>query len=267
MALDRDGHNWTSGAAYEPYIGRWSRLVAVEFLEWLAAPASGRWLDVGCGTGAVTQTVLDRAAPSDVVGIDPSEGFIAYAREHVADPRARFEVGTATDLPLPDGERDVAVSGLVLNFVPDAALAAAEMARVTRPGGLVAAYVWDYAGGMQLLRRFWDAAGELDPRGRELDEGRRFPLCYPGPLTELFDGAGLRQVQVIAIDVPTRFAHFDDLWTPFLSGHAPAPTYAMSLTEDDRAALRENLRARLPYAQDGSIALTARAHAVRGIKE
>ncbi len=267
MAPDRDGHNWSSGEAYEPYIGRWSRLVAVTFLEWLAAPASGRWLDVGCGTGAVTQTVLDRAAPADIVAIDPSEGFIGYAREHVPDPRARFEVGTATDLPLPDGERDVAVSGLVLNFVPDAARAAAEMARVTRPGGLVAAYVWDYADGMQFLRHFWDAAAELDPRATDLDEGRRFPLCHPGPLSTLFEGAGLREVQVVPIDVPTRFADFDDLWTPFLSGQAPAPSYTMSLSEDDRTALRENLRARLPYKEDGSIALTARAHAVRGIAE
>jgi SAM-dependent methyltransferase len=256
--------SWASGEAYEPYIGRWSRVVAVQFLQWLRPPSSARWLDVGCGTGAVTQTVLDHASPSDVVGVDPSDGFIAYARDRVRDPRARFEVASATDLPLADDDRDVAVSGLVLNFVSDAGRAAAEMARVTRMGGTVGAYVWDYAEGMQLLRLFWDAAAELDPRAGELDEGARFPLCHPEPLAELFSGAGLLDVTTAAIDVPTRFADFDDLWTPFLSGGAPAPGYVASLSEPDRAALRENLRGRLPSEQDGSIPLTARAWAVRG---
>jgi len=129
---------------------------------------------------------------------------------------------------------------------------------------VVAAYVWDYAGKMELMRYFWDAAVELDRTAFELDEGRRFPLCQPGPLTALFTQAGLREVQVRPIDVPTRFRDFDDYWTPFLGGQAPAPGYAMSLNEERRGALRERIRAKLPMASDGSIELIARAWAVRG---
>jgi hypothetical protein len=138
------------------------------------------------------------------------------------------------------------------------------MARAVRPEGLVAAYVWDYAGKMELMRHFWNAAVELDRAAMELDEGRRFPLCQPSPLTELFTQAGLREVQVLPIDVPTRFRDFDDYWTPFLGGQGPAPGYAMSLSEERREVLRDRIRARLPIASDGSIELIARAWAVRG---
>ena len=255
---------WASGAAYEPYVGRWSRLVASEFLRWLAIRDGARWVDVGCGTGAVAEAILRQADPSEVVGIDPSAAYVEYAQAHIIDPRARFEVGSASALPLDDAQVDAAVTGLVLNFVPDAVQALAEMVRVTRPGGTVGAYVWDYAGQMQLMRQFWDAAGALDPRARELDEGVRFPLCRPEPLQALFTGAGLADVQVRPIDVPTRFRDFDDYWTPFLGGQAPAPGYAMSLSEDRRTELREYLRVRLPYDGDGGIPLIARAWAVRG---
>jgi hypothetical protein len=162
------------------------------------------------------------------------------------------------------GQCDIAVSGLALNFVPQPSLAVHEMTRTVRAGGTVAAYVWDYAGTMELMRYFWDAAGALDPAALALDEGRRFPLCRPDPLIELFTQAGLRDVQVRAIDVPTRFRDFDDYWSPFLGGQGPAPGYAMSLDEPRRDALRERLRASLPIAADGSIALIARAWAVRG---
>ncbi|MDE3074215.1 MAG: methyltransferase domain-containing protein [Chloroflexota bacterium] len=255
---------WASGAAYEPYVGRWSRLVAREFLGWLAVPAGARWLDVGCGTGALSQTVLEQANPHELVGVDPSPGYVEYAQEQVSDANARFEAGDARELPYDRGTFDAVVSGLVLNFVPDPAKAAAEMARVSRPVGTVAAYVWDYAGQMQLMRHFWDAAVAVDPAARELDEGRRFPLCQPGPLTELFRGAGLNAVEVRAIDVPTVFRDFDDYWSPFLGGQAPAPGYAMSLNEHRRSALREHIRAGLPFRPDGSIHLIARAWAVRG---
>jgi SAM-dependent methyltransferase len=257
---------WAEGSVYEPYVGRWSRLVAASFLDWLAVPAGRRWLDVGCGTGAVTGAILAHAAPADVLGVDQSEGFVGYAREHVTDPRAHFEVGSATALPVADGAFDAAVSGLVLNFVPTPADAVAEMTRATRPGGTVAAYLWDYAGEMQLMRQFWDAAAELDPRARELDEGARFTICRPEPLRALFAGAGLSDATVAPIDVPTVFRDFDDYWTPFLGGQAPAPAYAMSLSDVDRDALRERLRSRLPHAEDGTISLIARAWAVRGTR-
>lgn len=139
-------------------MGRWSRLVAREFLAWLAVSPDSAWLDVGCGTGALMQGILDVEAPRSVVGIDPSEGYIGYAREHVRYDRVRFEVGDAHNLPFEAATFDAVVSGLVLNFVPEPARAVAEMKRVARPGGTVAAYVWDYAGKMELMRYFWDAA-------------------------------------------------------------------------------------------------------------
>jgi SAM-dependent methyltransferase len=257
---------WAQGDAYEPYVGRWSRLVAADFLDWLATPPGGDWLDVGCGTGALTRAILQQAAPASVTGIDPTVGFVAYAREHVKDSRARFEVGDAMALPLADGAFSAVVSGLMLNFVPRQDAALSEMARVTRRGGTVAAYVWDYADRMQLMRVFWDAAVELDPAAAENDEGRRFPVCQPEPLVRLFEGAGLTSVEVRGIEVPTHFRDFDDYWSPFLGGQGPAPGYAMSLTEERRGALRESIRSRLPVAPDGSIALVARAWAVRGSK-
>ena len=263
----RPTDTWASGAAYEPYVGRWSRLVAREFLGWLAIPPGQRWLDVGCGTGALSQTILDLAAPVQVTGVDASDGYVAYARAHVRDRRVQFRTGDAQALPEPSATYDVAVSGLVLNFVPEPQRLVAEMARVTRGGGTVAAYVWDYAGEMQLMRHFWNAAVALDPAARERDEGVRFLLCRPEPLAALFRDAGVGAVDVRAIDVPTDFRDFDDYWSPFLGGQGPAPGYAMALSEDQRAALRERIRTGLPTQVDGSIQLIARAWAVRGLAE
>jgi SAM-dependent methyltransferase len=255
---------WASGDAYEPYVGRWSRLVARVFLDWLGQPGEGRWLDVGAGTGALSQAICAVAAPREVVAIDRSQDFVAYARARMADPRVSFRVADAQALPFSSPEFDVAVSGLVLNFVPAQARALAEMRRAVRPGGTVAVYVWDYAGAMQLMRHFWDSAVALDPAARELDEGQRFPICKPEPLAALFRQVGLADVETRAIDVPTAFRDFDDYWTPFLGGQAPAPGYCMSLTEERRAALRERIRGGLPVRPDGSIHLSARAWAARG---
>jgi SAM-dependent methyltransferase len=256
---------WSSGDVYEPYVGRWSRLLAREFLDWLAAPPGLDWLDIGCGTGALTEAIAERCAPRRLAGIDPSEGFLDFARRRLGS-RAELRAADAQALPFPDAQFDRAVSGLVLNFVPDQERAAAEMARVLRPGGEAALYVWDYADKMEMMRRFWDAAAALDPRGAEIDEGRRFPICRPEPLRALIEGAGFETVETRAIDVPTHFRDFDDYWTPFLGGQAPAPAYCMSLSEESRAALRERLRASLPTEADGSISLIARAWAVRGRK-
>ncbi|PYN78689.1 MAG: SAM-dependent methyltransferase [Candidatus Rokuibacteriota bacterium] len=258
---------WSSGDAYEPYVGRWSRLVAREFIGWLGAEADLRWLDVGCGTGVLTETIVARCSPHAVVGVDLSEGYLAHARSRVTDPRVSFRAGDAQALPVKDGEHDVVVSGLMLNFVPDQVLAVSEMRRALSAGGTAAAYVWDYAGEMQLMRRFWDAAVALDPGALELDEGRRFPIARPAPLVELFESAGLTEVRVLAIDVPTIFRDFDDYWLPFLGGQAPAPGYCMSLTDERRATLRERIRSTLPTRPDGSIHLIARAWAVRGIAD
>jgi SAM-dependent methyltransferase len=265
MQADELKEVWASGQAYEQYMGRWSRQAAEQILDWLEVPAGRSWLDVGCGTGALSATILQRTQPARVVGIDSSDGFLAHARRQVDAPCAVFRPGDAQALPFGNGEFDAAVSGLVLNPVPDPDRMVAEMRRVVRRGGTVALYVWDYAGGMQLLRRFWDAAAALDPAARHLDEGPRFPICAPPPLADLFGRAGLAAVATRAIDVPTIFRDFDDFWSPFLGGQGPAPGYCLSLAEERRAQLRDHLRATLPTQPDGPIDLVARAWAVRGI--
>jgi SAM-dependent methyltransferase len=258
------GDRWSGGDAYEGYIGRWSRKVAPRFVDWLAIPPGARWLDVGCGTGALTGAILERADPRSVVGVDPSTDFVDLATRTQTDPRTRFEVADAAALPLADGSVNVVVSGLVLNFVPDIGAGLTEMRRVAAAGGTVAAYVWDYAGRMDLLRRFFDAAIAVDPSAEAHDEGVRFPICAPGPLRNAFEGAGFVAVDVQPIDVPTRFRDFDDYWTPFLGGVGPAAGYAVSLDPDAQTALRERLRETLPTAADGSIDLIARAWAAQG---
>jgi SAM-dependent methyltransferase len=217
---------------------------------------------VGCGTGALCAAIVDRCAPASVIGIEPSEGFLKTARENLAG-RASIHPGSATEIPLGDSAVDVIVSGLVLNFIPDPRAALAEMVRVAAGGATIGAYVWDYSDRMELMRYFWDAAVELDRDAACLDEGNRFPLCRPDALLELVTGAGLDRAAVTAVDIPTPFASFEDYWRPFLGGQGPAPAYAMSLSESARTTLRERLRSRLPVQPDGSLALSARAWAVR----
>jgi SAM-dependent methyltransferase len=255
---------WAVGAAYEPYIGRWSRVVARPFVDGLAQPPDLAWLDVGCGTGALSSTVLAHAGPRCVAGIDPSAGFVADVRRAIDDPRFSAMVADAQALPFGEAGFDATVSGLVLNFVPQPMLAVREMKRVTRPGGVVAAYVWDYADRMQLIRRFWDAAIEEDGAAGPLDEAVRFPLCRADALSALWREAGLSQVQVVALDVPTVFRDFDDLWQPFLGAQGPAPGYLTGLPPHRRDRLQALLRQRLPVQADGTIALAAGAWAVQG---
>jgi SAM-dependent methyltransferase len=256
--------NWGQADAYDPYVGRWSRPVAREFVRWLAPLKDREWLDVGCGTGQLTLVAVEDAAVKRIVGIDPSPEYIERARTRVGDPIARFKVGGAESLRYEDATFDYVVSGLVLNFVGRPAVGLGEMRRVCRPGGIVAAYVWDYSGRMELIRHFWDAAVALDPRARELDEGRRFPLANQTELTALFRDGGLRDVETRPVDVPTPFRDFEDYWPQFLGGQGPAPSYAMSLDEEHRTRLRNRLSAQLPRGNDGSISLVARAWAVRG---
>lgn len=260
MALDV----WDDSGAYESYVGRWSRLVAAQFVGWSDVPHGGAWLDVGCGTGALTREILTRANPRLVIGCDRSPAYTAFASAQTTDGRARFLQAELSNLPQTDGGFDAIVAGLVLNFLPAPLDGLIAMAARARLGGVVAAYVWDYAAGMQMMRVFWDAACARDPAARELDEGVRFPLCQPQPLQHLFERSGLRDVQVQPIDIRTVFRDFDDYWTPFLGGQGPAPGYAVSLSVEHRQRLRGLIRSRVPVAPDGTISLTARAWAARG---
>ena len=251
---------WSSGEIYESYVGRWSRLVAAEFVAWLDQPAGLRWLDVGCGTGALTSTILRTADPASVLGVDPSAGFVEYARKTVTDERASFEVRSAAELP--DGPYDAAVAGLVLNFIPERVEALRRMREI---GSTVAVYVWDYSDGMELMRYFFDAMIEVRPQDREQDEGLRFAFCTAHGLDGLFSESGFTTVDLREIVVPTEFASFDDYWQPFLGGQGVAPAYLRALDEPDQLALREAVRSRLPIEADGTIRLKAKAWAAKAV--
>ncbi|WP_456833090.1 class I SAM-dependent methyltransferase [Deinococcus sp. UYEF24] len=263
---DRPLETWDAAEAYERYVGRWSRPVAQTFVKQLAVPPTSAWADVGCGTAALVKAILEQGAPADVIGFDRSESFIEAARIQVQSGRVEFQIADAVDLPLETGSRDATVSGLVLNFVAEPVRMLGEMCRVTKSGGTVAAYVWDYAEGMAMMRYFWDAAVALHPEDARLDEAQRFPLCRPEPLAALWREAGLSAVTVGEIIVPTLFRDFDDYWSPFLGKQGPAPLYLASVDEQTREQIRSLLESRLKAATDGTIALTARAWTVQGNK-
>ena len=256
---------WQAGDRYEAYMGRWSRKLAPEFLDWLNVSENLDWLEVGCGTGALSAAIVARCNPKSLIAIDPSQDFVATARASVADARAEFRTGDAQQLALASHSRDVVASALVLNFVPDRPKALAEMQRVTRPGGAVAFCVWDYAGGgVEFMHAFWKAAAALDPAARELTEDKRFPFCTKEGLTEMAKSAGLARLDCVPISVATVFRDFDDYWHPFTLGAGPAPGYCVSLEPAARQRLEERLRGSLPRSEDGSIALAARAWALQG---
>lgn len=254
---------WADGAAYEAYVGRWSRRVAERFVPWLEVQRGSDWVDVGCGTGVLTGTIIDFEDPSTVVGVDPSVAFLSAARTSLRDSRVSFVEGVAEQLPVGDARADAVVAGLALTFFEDALAGLREMRRVARPSGVVAAYVWDYAGEMQPIRRFWDAAAAVDPGAADLDQGRTCTLCRPDPLADAFRAAGLSDVEIVSIDVPARFTSFEDYWTPFLGGVGEAPRYVATLDESTLARLRDRLSAQLPRDPEGAIDQVVRAWAAR----
>jgi SAM-dependent methyltransferase len=263
--MDGSNDTWAAGAAYEDFMGRWSRLLAPRFVSWLAVRPQAHWLDVGCGTGALAEAISAGANPVSVVACDPSEPFIDYARRRGADPRVSFLVAGVGRLPERPGGFDSVASLLALNFFPGPEAAIAEMRRTAAVDGLVSACVWDYAEGMQFLRRFWDAVGVEDPAAAEQDEARRFPICRPDALESLFREAGLADVVSSALEIRTRFATFAELWRPFLGGTGPAPSYVASLDAPRREALAARLERALPRESSGAISLAARAWVVRGV--
>jgi SAM-dependent methyltransferase len=253
---------WTSGADYEKWMGRWSRLLAHEFLRWLAMPPGLKWLDVCCGGGIVTETIAEQSHPASIVGIDLSSAQIDHARSYRSRSNITFEVADALALPFKDAEFDVTVCGLGLNFIPNPVRALKEIKRVLRPGGTVAVYVWDYAEGARFVREFWDAALAIDAQAAEFDQGR-LTICTKSGLEELFAKAGFISTNLHALEIVTRFADFEDYWAPLLTGQGSAPGYMATRDQGMRIAIRERLRAKLPTKSDGAIELPARAWAVR----
>src|ERR671925_2186809 len=230
-----------SADAYDRHVGRYGPPLASGLIELAGVNAGMRALDVGCGPGALTAALADRLGPAKVSGADPSEQFAEACRARV--PGARIVVAAAESLPFPDDAFDAALSQLVVNFMRDPAAGVREMARVTRPGGVVASCVWDYAGEMTLLRAFWDAAREIEPeRGPAADEGVTMRWCGEGELAELWRRAGLRDVRFAPLVVRATYESFEDLWSPFLAGIAPSGAFCSSLSEQRRLALRDSLR-------------------------
>jgi SAM-dependent methyltransferase len=246
--------------AYERFMGRWSRLLAPVLIEFAEIRDGWRVLDAGSGTGALAGELALRRPRCRIVGIDPSKEYVAYATARNAHANVRFEEGDAQLLSFMDGGFDASVSLLVFNFIPDARKALEELRRVTRAGGRIAAAVWDYGGGMQMLRIFWDAAAALDASAERLDE-KHMPLCRAGELASLWKQGGLRRVEERPLEIATRFASFDDYWQPFLERQGPAGAYVAKLPAERQAALRERLRERLGSR---SFELRARAWGVRG---
>ena len=257
---------WLSGDPYEYYMGRWSSLVAESFTDWLSLPPGLEWLDVGCGSGALSEAVINKHKPEKVTAIDQSEGFIETTQKRLGN-RAKCRVGNAFDLPLEDSSVNVAISGLVLNFLPEPEKALSEMKRVTTSGGSIAVYVWDYAGKMDLLNTFWDTAVDLNPKTLKLHEGRRFPESDSEGLKAIFKRSGFSEIETAPLEIRTDFRDFDDYWEPFLGGQGPAPTYVLSLDEPERDKLRHALLERLPIQSDGSISMVARAWAAKSLVE
>lgn len=255
-----DDFRFTDGAAYERFMGPWTRAVGADFLDWLAMPEGLDWLDAGCGTGVFTEVLLERR-PGRIVAVDPAPAQIAFAREKALPDKAVFEVADAQDLPFPDACFDVVASALVLNFIPDRARAMAEMRRVTRPGGCIAGYVWDFTGPLSVTRHVTAALRAIEAKAAPipgLESTRR------DPLQALFEGAGLTRVETRAIEVEIAFPDFDAYWRAFLDNPSPASAFINAMTAPGRAALRADVEALLPAAKDGAVAFVSRAHAARG---
>ncbi len=257
----------SDGAAYERFLGRWTRLLAEPFLRFARLPEAGDVLEVGCGTGSLALALARGRPVGGIVAIDIAEAYIAYARECAGAASVRFEVGDACRLRFADAAFAGALSQLALNFVPDAAADVREQRRVTRPDGVVAAAVWDFRGGLVYQRLFWDTAAGLDPDAATArDRLFSHPLALPDGLVRLWREAGLIAVERASLTIRMDYSGFDDYWEPLLGGQGPVGTYVRDLAPRLRADIEARVRlAYLSGAPDGPRSMTASAWAVRGI--
>jgi ubiquinone/menaquinone biosynthesis C-methylase UbiE len=257
---------WADGDAYEKFMGQWSRLSGVEFVKWIAPDRGLTWLDVGCGTGAFTSVILECCSPAGIVGIDPAEAHLADAKVRVANEMVEFRVADALALPFGEDEFDIAASAYVLNFVPDQEKMVAEMTRVVRPSGIVAACVWDFAGGKPIAQHMGAAIAARNPQAaKQASTLQNAESTRPEALSNLFAAAGLKAVDTRPIEITVRFESFDDYWSSNTGFASPVARFVKSLSSEDRDQFMSEVKERLRFGDDGSIQYMARASAVRGI--
>jgi SAM-dependent methyltransferase len=253
--------------AFQQYMGRWSRLLAPLLVDFADVRDEGLSLDLGSGTGVLAFSLAEMRPRCEVLGIDPSKEYVEFSAGRNPFPdRVKFEVGDAQQMRFQDATFQSSLSLLVFNFIPDSTKALREVIRVTKPGGVISAAVWDYGDGMQMLRLLWDAAAAVDPRARLLKESH-MPLCRQGELRQLWTEGGLQDVREQPLEIEPRFQSFADYWDPFLLGQGSAGAYVRSIDDERKTALRDELRARLHLSSDDlPFSLPARAWAVRGIR-
>lgn len=258
---------YSNPAAYEQLMGRWSARLAPLFVRFAGVGDGQRILDVGCGTGSLSRSLLASGKAIRVVGVDPAEDYVAFARQAAADSRAMFQVGAAESLPFADGSFDAAMALLVLQEFDDPGRAAREMVRTTRRGGTVAACLWDFLDGMPMFSLFWQAAEAAAPETVARRRAEHPPSRFgPQALAELWTGAGLTEVRTAGLELSQEFGSFEDFWLPFLTEATPTSEFAMAVNRETRGELANTLRRIIPRVQsDGSFALPARALAVSGI--
>jgi ubiquinone/menaquinone biosynthesis C-methylase UbiE len=257
---------FANAEAYERFMGRWSRLLAPLLIEFTGLPDGGKVLDVGSGTGSLAFAIAGSRPRTHVVGIEPSEAFVAYSKSRNSFPdRVEFQVGDAQQMALPDASFDASLALLVFNFIPGRMKALREVRRTTKPGGLISAVVWDYSGRMQMLRTFFNAATKTNPKAAEQIDEKSMPLSRAGELAVLWKQGGLDNIKEQPLEITMRFKSFSDYWDPFLLGQGPAGAYVRSLDAGQLQALRSEVKRQLSWEpEDKPLDLLARAWAVRG---
>jgi trans-aconitate methyltransferase len=255
--------SWDDTAGYELYVGRWSRQLSADFIQWLRPKPGSTWLEIGCGTGALTSAILHGAKPAHVVAIDKSAAYLQQAQKELASANVTFVTGDVESVA-PTKRFDMISSGLVLNFLPHPAQSLRRLMHNLNPGGQLSSFVWDYAGHYQPMRYFWDAAGQIFETAAQYDAGIKFQICNPERLTSLFKSLGLTEIEVTNIERIATFDGFDDYWEPIAAAQGSVTEFMNTLSSGQKADLKETVRKRLPIAANGEIKLVLNALAIKG---
>ncbi len=266
MGNSPEAVRFADGEGYEKFMGQWSRVAGRLFLDWLSLPKGLRWLDVGCGTGALTEIIQQFSGAGEVIGIDPAAAQISYARSRNAAAAKIFQIADARSIPFADQSFDVVVSGLVLNFIPDGQQAVLEMRRVVRSGGTVGAYVWDFARGSSAAQHLNAAAKELEGPGYRRTELNAASTTQDN-LKNLFETGGLTAVETRAMEIGVKFRDFDDYWRSNTTFTSPIGNFVKALTAERRERFIDLVKAKLPIDGQGAISYTAWVNAVKGWRE